>query len=207
MTQQINLYSEILRHQQQRSGIKFAAKLLSALLGLFALISLYLWWQTMSTASELKQAQQLFEQQQNQLSGLMAKHSATQPNTQLISEIEHWQKNVNEAAQTLQMLTSKQVILSKGFSYYLKALALQPNPEVWLTAIHIDGKDRELKLEGSTFKPEQIPLTLQQFQSKPALKGQTFAKLNMSQSAKIPGQIDFVLSSSDKPSDENKDAR
>jgi hypothetical protein len=92
-------------------------------------------------------------------------------------------------------------VLSKGFSYYLKALAIRPNPEVWLTAILIDGQKEEIKLEGSTFKPQQIPQTLQQFQTKPALKGLTFGKMVMHQSEKIPGQMDFILSSLDKSPD------
>jgi Tfp pilus assembly protein PilN len=97
------------------------------------------------------------------------------------------------------MLTGREAVLSQGFSSYLQALANQADPEVWITAIHIDGQNRGLSIEGSTFKPEQIPLLLQQLQKESVFKGQNFAKLEMQQSTKIAGQMDFILSSSEQP--------
>ncbi len=206
--QQVNLYGETLKHQQQQSGIQLVAMALSALVLLFVLISAYLLWDINTTESELKQAQLLLDQQQAHLNELSAKRSSHETNAQLVKEIEQWQNNVNEAAQAIQMLASKRSsVLSKGFSYYLKAFAIQPNPEVWLTAIHINGQDEGIVLEGSTFKPKQIPQTLQRLQNKPALKGLTFAKLVMQQSDKVPGQMDFRLSSSDKPENEKNHAQ
>jgi seryl-tRNA synthetase len=199
--QQINLYSEILKQEQQQTGLKFATMALAALIVLFALVSAYLWWDIYTSGNKLKQTQEALNEQQNRMNALLAKQALNQPNNELIAEIEQWQNNLNETAQTLQLLDSKRSVLSKGFSYYLKALAIQPNPEVWLTSIHIDGQNEEIKLEGSTFKPQQIPQTLQQFQRKPALKGLTFGKLVMRQSEKIPGQMDFILGNLDKPED------
>jgi hypothetical protein len=199
--QQINLYSEILKQEQQQTGLKFATMALAALIALFTLVSVYLWWDIYTSGNKLKQTQQALNEQQNRMHALLAKQALNQPNIELIAEIEQWQNNLNETTQALQLLDSKRSVLSKGFSYYLKALAIQPNPEVWLTSIHIDGQNEEVKLEGSTFKPQQIPQTLQQFQRKPALKGLTFGKLVMHQSEKIPGQMDFILGSLDKPED------
>ena len=109
-------------------------------------------------------------------------------------------------AQALQLLVGKEAVLLKGFSSYLRAFASGSNPEVWLTAIHIDGQNQDVRLEGSTLKPQQIPDTLQQLQNRPALKGLTFAGLVMEQSTKIPGQMDFILSSSEHPSGEQNHA-
>jgi hypothetical protein len=198
MMQQVNLYNEILKQQQNQSGIKLTVAILATVALLSVSFSAYLFWHVSAIETELHQAQLTLNQEQARVNALLSKRPSQEPNAQLLAEIEHWQNSVNEASQTLQLLAGRKAILSQGFSIYLQALANQSNPEIWLSAIHIDGQNRGLKLEGSTFKPEQIPQALQQLQQEPVFKGQTFAKLIMQQSAKIVGQIDFILSSSEQ---------
>ncbi len=207
MMQQVNLYSDILKQQQQKSGIKLASMGLGTIALLFVTVSSYVLWDNFTTEKALKEAQKSLSQQQARVNELLSKRTNRLPNDQILSEIEQWQNNVNEAAQALQMLAGEGTILLKGFSFYLRALADQSNPEVWLTAIHIDGQNQEIKLEGSTFKPQQLPQALQQLQNKSALKGLTFAKLIMQQSDKVPGQMDFTLSSSEPPANEKGHAQ
>ena len=197
--QQVNLYSEILKQQQQQSGIKLVIAALVAIALLCIIFSAFLLSSINTTETELDQAKQSLNHQEALVNELLSKRPSQEPNTLLIAEIEQWQNNVNEAAQALQMIAGSEAVLLRGFSFYLKALAIQANPDVWLTAIHIDGQKAELRLEGSTFKPEQIPQTLQQLQNKSALKGLTFARLVMQQSSKIAGQMDFTLGSSEQP--------
>jgi len=204
--QQVNLYSEILRQEQQQSGIQLVTLSMVAVALLFILFSAYVLWDIKTSQAELQQAQLTVNQQQTLVDGLMTKKISQEPNSELMKEIQTWQNNVNEAAQTLQTLANRSSVLSKGFSNYLKAFAINANPDVWLTGIHINGNKAGVKLEGSTFIPQQIPNTLQQLQNTPALKGLTFAKLTMQQSTKVPGQMDFVLSSSENnPDDQGHD--
>jgi len=196
--QQVNLYSEILKQQQKQSGFNLVLRSLAALALACIFVSVYSWWDTNKTEKELQLAQLSLDQQQERVNKLLAKRTNKEPDDLLIAELQQWQNSVNEAAQTLQMLAGKETVLSQGFSFYLKALAFQSNPEVWLTAIHIDGQNGGMKLEGSTFKPQQLPQRLEQLQNQSALKGLTFAKLVMNQSTKIDGQIDFTLSSTDQ---------
>ena len=196
--QQVNLYSEILKQQQKQSGFNLVLRSLAALALACIFVSVYSWWDTNKTEKELQLAQLSLDQQQERVNKLLAKRTNKEPDNLLIAELQQWQNRVNEAAQTLQMLAGKETVLSQGFSFYLKALSFQSNPEVWLTAIHIDGQNGDMKLEGSTFKPQQLPQRLEQLQNQSALKGLTFAKLVMNQSTKIDGQIDFTLSSTDQ---------
>ncbi|MDP2902103.1 MAG: PilN domain-containing protein [Methylovulum sp.] len=197
--QQVNLYGEILKQQQKQSGIKLPTAALMAAALLSVGFSIYLLWAIWTTETALHQAQSTLSQQQTRINGMLSKISSQNPDMQLIAEIGQWQNSINEAAQTLQLLAGREAILSQGFSFYFQALANQSNPDIWLTAIHIDGQNRGLRLEGSTFKPQQIPQMLQQLQKEPAFKDQTFAKLVMQQSINIAGQIDFTISSSWQP--------
>lgn len=199
MTQQVNLYSEILKQQQKQSGLKLYTTILSVVVLLCVAFSAYLLWQLSTIETELHQAHTQLNSEQARVNALLSKRPSQEPNTSVLGEIEQWQNSVNEASQTLQLLAGREAILSQGFSSYFQALANQSNPEVWLTAIHIDGQNRGMNIEGSSFKPEQIPQLLQQLQQEPIFKGQTFAKLVMQQSVKIAGQMDFTLSSSEQP--------
>ena len=199
--QQVNLYSEILKQQQKQSGVDLALAVLAALALLCMGLSAYTWWESHQTEAELRNAQQMLDQKQAQVNKIIASRSNLDASNLLSKEIEQWQISVNEAAQTLQLLSGNETILAQGFSHYLKALAFKSNPEVWLTAIHINGQHGDMKLEGSTFKPQQLPQVLQQLQNQSELKGLTFAKLVMNQSEKIAGQIDFTLSSTEIPAD------
>ncbi len=197
--QQINLYSEILKQQQKQSGIKLTTVFFAAA-GLISLsFSGYLLVNVSTIEAQLHQAQTTLNQEQDRVNVMLAKRPSQTPNASVLAEIEQWQNSVNDAAQTLQMLVGREAILSQGFSIYLEALANQSNRDIWLSAIHIDRENSGLSIEGSTFKPEQIPQALQQLQQESVFKGQTFAKLSMKQSAKIAGQMDFTLSSSEQP--------
>jgi hypothetical protein len=197
--QQVNLYSEILKQQQKQSGFKLTTAALATAALLCVCVSAYLLWDVSTTETGLHNARLTINQQQARVNVLLSKRSSQELNMLLIADIEQWQNSVNEAAETLKLLAGSGAILSQGFSIYLLALANQFNSDVWLTAIHIDGKNRGLRLEGSTFKPQQIPQTLQRLQKESAFKGQTFASLVMQQSVEIIGQMDFTLSSSVQP--------
>lgn len=197
--QQVNLYSEIIKQQQKQSGIKLYTSGL-AILFLFCIgFSAYLLWDVSSIEAELHQAQTQLTSEQARVNTFLSKRPSQELDAQLLAGIEQWQNSVNEASQTLQMLAGGGAVLSQGFSSFLQALANQSNPEVWITAIRIDGQNHQMSIEGSTFKPEQVPQLLQQLQKEAAFKNQAFAKLMMQQSGNIAGQMDFILSSSEQP--------
>jgi len=197
--QQVNLYSEILAQQHKQSGIKLYSLILATATLACLSFSAYLFWHTNAIETELQQAQLTINQEQARVNSLLSTRSSQQPNELLVAEIELWQNSVNEAAQTLQLLAGKEAQLSQGFSSYFQALANQSSPDVWLTAIHIDKQHQDLRFAGSSFKPEQIPMTFLRLQQEPAFRGQTFAKLAMQKSSNTPGQMDFTLSSSEQP--------
>ena len=197
--QQVNLYRELLKQQQKHSGIKLYAVIFSAISLWCLSFSAYQYWNIRNIESELQQAQLILNQEQAKVSEILLKRPSQELNGQLLTEIDRWQNSVNQASQTLQLLVGGEASLLQGFSSYFDALANQSNTDVWLTSIHIDGQSRGMNIEGSTFKPEQIPQVLQHLQQEPAFKGQTFARLVMHQSVKIEGQMDFILSSFDQP--------
>lgn len=144
---------------------------------------------------------------QAQLKELQAQYPSQQIDALLNQELQQTQSVYQSLSQILELLADNQSDQSQGFSRYLSALAEQANADVWLTGIRINSETDSLSLQGSTFKPEQIPALLQRLQNTAAFKGRHFAKLRIQQAPQTAEQVDFSVSSSLQPETEANDDR
>jgi hypothetical protein len=193
MIQQVNLYQDILRHGQDKSGINLYWIGLSAIVLLFVSVSGYLSWHLKTTEVLVQNTLKNLEAEQTRVNFISSKIPKQEVDTQLAAEIAQWQTMLDELTQTMQLLSGKITDQAPGFSNYFQALSNQSIPDVWLRALYLNGQQHIINLEGSTFKPEKIPYFLQQLQNEPIFKGHSFAKLIMQQSENIPNQMDFTL--------------
>lgn len=194
MIQQVNLYQDILRQEQNKSAVNLYWVGFSAVVLLFIGLSGYLIWHNKNTETQVQQLRRSLQAEQTRVQLISAKIPKQDINTQLAAEVAQWQNMLNELTQTMQLLSGKISHQSPGFSSYFQALSNQSIPEVWLSVLYFDGQQQIISIEGSTFKPEKIPYFLQQLQKESVFNGHSFAKLIMQQSEEIPGQIDFKLS-------------
>ncbi|WP_341502853.1 PilN domain-containing protein [Gallaecimonas sp. GXIMD4217] len=63
------------------------------------------------------------------------------------------------------------------FSPVLEALARAHRPGVWLTGLHLEG--RQLALRGAAYQPDAIPAWVQGFESQPVLAPRRFGALTL----------------------------
>lgn len=193
MMQQINLYKDILKQEQKTlSLVRYAILLTLVCLGVAA-YSIYAFWAVNTLEASVSKQREQLKTVQSQLDELRLKMPSTEVNATLTEDIGHWQNSENELTQMLQLIGDPNNNKAAGFSQYWQALARQSIPSVWLSKIKIYGLQQAIDLEGSTFKPGDIPLFLQKLQQEPVFAGKTFAKLAMQPSEKIAGQIDFKL--------------
>lgn len=193
MTQQVNLYQDILRQRQGKSNINLYWIGLLAIVLLLAGASGYLLWHLKTTETLLQNSTKNLEAEQTKVNFISSKIPKQEIDTQLVAEITQWQNMLDELTQTMQLLSGKITDQSPGFSSYFQALSNQSIPDIWLSTIYLNGQQQIINLQGSTFKPEKIPYFLQQLQKEPIFNGHTFAKLIMQQSENIPNQMDFTL--------------
>ena len=66
-----------------------------------------------------------------------------------------------------------------GYSPYFKALARQGGGDVWLTGVRIEGAGAQLGLEGRALNAALVPEYIKRLTREPALRGKTFASLDM----------------------------
>jgi hypothetical protein len=194
MIQQVNLYQDILRQEQNKSGINLYWVGLLAITLLFIGFSAYLMWDLKHTETQVQQFRQALDAEQVRVNLISSKIPKQEIDPQLAAEVAQQQNMLDELTQVMQLLSGKNTDQSLGFSSHFQALSNQSIPDVWLSALYLNGQQQIINLEGSTFKPEKIPYFLQQLQKEPVFNGHTFAKLMMQQSEKIPGQMDFKLS-------------
>ncbi len=194
MTQQVNLYQDILRQGKNKSDINLYWISLLAIVLLLIGFSVYLIWNIKNTEAQALQLRKNLAAEQARVKLIEAKVPKQEIDTQLAAEVAQWQNMLDELTQTMQLLSSKITDQSTGFSSQFQALSNQSIPDVWLSALYFNGQEQIINIEGSTFKPEKIPFFLQQLQKEPVFNGHSFAKLVMQTSEKIPNQIDFKLS-------------
>jgi hypothetical protein len=193
MIQQVNLYRDILRQEQNKVGINLYWVGTAAVTLLFIGLSIYLMSNTKNTEVQVQQLRQDLSTEQSRVNLILSKIPKQEVNTQLAAEVALWQNMLDELTQAVQQLSGKGTDQSPGFSSYFQALSNQSIPDVWLRALYLNGQQQIINIEGSTFKPEKIPYFLQQLQKEPIFNGHTFAKLMMQQSEEIPSQMDFKL--------------
>lgn len=204
MIQQVNLYQDILWQGQDKSGINPYWGSLLAIVLLFICFSGNMIWNNKNTETQAQQLRQDLAAEQAKVNLIASQIPKQEINPQLAAEVAQWQNMLDELTQTMKQLSGKSADHSPGFSSYFQALSNQSIPDVWLSALFLDGQRQLISIEGSTYKPEKIPYFLQQLQKESIFNGHTFAKLVMQQSEKIPNQIDFKLSTTlDAPDKEN----
>lgn len=146
--------------------------------------------------AELQQLQAQAQQAQAQLQNFQSKYPHQQIDALLNQEIQQSQSLYHSLSHVLERLQEDQSDQTQGFSAYLSALAEHADNSVWLTGIKIDSTNNNIRLQGSTFKPEQIALLLQGLQHTAPFQGRHFARLHIQQAPDAGEQTDFSVSSS-----------
>lgn len=201
MIQQINLYQDI--HRLNKShGLYYYLLAIGSVFLILIVYSTLTVWNTYQLENAVQLKKSNLVETEARLKSLQIQHPKPQINSLLVAEVSRSQNRLNSLTQIAQLLTAKESDQIQGFSKYFHALASQPSNDVWLEEIDINSNDQDISLKGSTFKPEQIALFLQQLQEQPVFHGKTFAKLAIEKSESRPSQVNFTLSTTIKPDDD-----
>jgi cell division protein FtsB len=198
MIQQINLYQDAIREKFQGSAVNRHLAVLLGLISILSIFSLYGLWNLSQLQSRVEASKQQLTAEQTRVSALLAKFPKQQQDQALTQQISQTQAKIIELNQALQFLAQENALVAGGFSSYLRALANQSAPELWLSKIYLVAAQRIINLEGSSTQAGQLPRFLQRLQNEPVFQGQTFAQLSLEKSEKNPEQLDFKLNTTIK---------
>lgn len=189
--QEVNLYQP---PEQQHSVLPVYLAILSLLILPVLIYSGFLVKELKQLEAQVQQTQKILNEEDARLKLALASVPKTVVNPDLDKDIVQWQKALIDLDKSVEQIANKNAIQTSGFSSFFQALANQSTTDIWLTKLYFNGQQHIIKLEGSTLKPEQLPIFLQSLQQLSVFKGFSFASLFMQQSETNRKQTDFKLS-------------
>ncbi len=178
MYQQINLYQPIFRKQRQIFSAAAMAQALAIVA--VALLAIYAYGAVKVAALE-GEVVQLEARETSLLTQLSLMDPALSANRRAELDTELKRLNGTLAAQQrlMEELRKQPLGSAGGFSPYLAALARQRTPELWLTALAINGGTGAIELEGRSLRPELVPEYMHRLGSEAALAAQRFDRFEI----------------------------
>ena len=174
MAQQINLYDPALR--PQRDAFTAQSSLLWAV-GAALLASALAWGLHWSTPSNLPllTATSASTAPASAASAAAAPLSAAASELQRLRDFEAHQRRVQAA------ILDGALGARSGHAEYLRALARQAQPQVWLTGFSIKPETNAIEIDGQALDASALPAYLRRLNSEERFKGRPFAHLHIRQ--------------------------
>jgi len=179
MSQQINLYNPALRVQKEYLNSKVL--ILSLILGVIgiALAAAYYSWQIKKLGPEVAAVEAELRSKQDEFAQLAEIVGRAKQSKQVAMELERMEGRLREREQVKQDLGSGIMGSPEGFYAFMRAFAKQTVSGVWLTGLSITSGGKEMTLQGRTLNPDMLPGYLLRLNQEPAMKGRTFAALDV----------------------------
>ena len=193
--QQINLYQDILQEQKAPTQTFWYASGIGLLILLVLIYGVLQSWQVQQLKKNLQSRQTQLETATSTLTLLQKQYPKSSPEPLLANEIERLKNIYRSMESVIDLLADQTTDKNRGFSHYFQALAEQSIASIWLTDINIDVTADQIRLQGSTYVPDQLPVFTTRLNKEASFKGHHFAHLHMQASDNDAQQIDFIISS------------
>lgn len=195
MRQKVNLYQAGIRPQKSLLSGARALLVLAVVICVLAGISLYQQQRTTQLRQRLEEAQATREPLQNRVEELRQK-AAQQKDQKLRSRIRELKAEQKARRQLADLISRSGTSGKKDFAPFLRALARQHLPNLWLTefSITLEGTPT-LRLTGRTTVSEQIPEYLLRLSREEVFSGFSFRTLRAERLEEEPEVVEFTLAS------------
>lgn len=199
MTQQINLYQPMFRHEKKMfSAIAMLQMGLVVATGLM-LIYGYSFYTTQGAAEDVKILEASRDASREELLELSKRYAKKQKSKLLEKKVEQLTVELEERRRVSRALSSGAFGALNGFGDHLEALARQHVEGTWLTGVKVASGGRSVGIVGSAVFPELIPVYIQRLSGESVFSGFSFNVLELERAAEGLSQVNFVLSSGDEP--------
>ncbi|MFL6622702.1 MAG: MSHA biogenesis protein MshI [Sulfurifustis sp.] len=187
MKQQINLYRPIFRKQEKKFSaaamLQAGAAILVGVLVIFALLA----WQVRGMREEVRQADKQLAMAGKRVDEAAKRFGITAARS-LADEVANLERQVAQRQQMLDVLTRGRLSNTSGYSEFFLAFARQHVPDVWITGVEIAGAGEDLRLQGRTTNPAQVPRYVQRLSAEQVLNGKEFQVFVLSRPPKKDAQ-------------------
>jgi hypothetical protein len=181
VSQQINLFNPIFLKQKKTFS---AVNMLDAMAllvvggalfyGYASIESLNFDRQSVETARQYEQAKALLAQ-------TSVRYAPKKIDTSLEAEVNNLQAQLSARKATLDSLGMDTLASGASYAEYLRALARQSLPGLWLTHFSVGKGDAEMEIAGRALQPELVPAYIERLNQERAMRGRAFDSLSMTQ--------------------------
>ncbi len=179
MSQQINLFNPIfLKQKKHFSALTMAQGLGMIFLGSLA-VTVFARFELGSLASDAENTTRQLKSTQAQLAKVAAEYAPRQRSKQLEEEVQRAEEMLKAQRQVFDLMQRGGFGHAGGYSEYFRAFARQIVNGIWLTGFRISGSAVDIELRGRALHPELVPIYINRLKQEPALRGKSFAALEM----------------------------
>ncbi len=181
MSQQINLFNPIfLKQKKIFSAVNMVDALAVLLIGV-ALFYGYASIETLNLDRQSVETARQYYQSKTRLAETSARYAPKKADASLEAEVNKLQAQLNERKATLDSLGIGLLATGASYAEYLRALARQSLPGLWLTRFKVGRGGEEMEIVGRALQPELVPSYIQRLNQERAMHGRTFDSLSMTQ--------------------------
>lgn len=188
MMQQINLYHPIFRKQEKKFSALAMAQAGGAILAGVIVIYGVMWWQVHGMRRDLAQTDRQLAVATKRFEETTQKLSPGAQGKTLEDKISSLEKQIAERVRVRDILNRGLFSNTTGYSNFFLAFARQHVAGMWLTGFGITGAGEDMRLQGRTTDPAQVPRYVQRLAAEQVLAGREFQVFVMSQPEKKDGQ-------------------
>jgi hypothetical protein len=186
--QQINLYRPIFRKQEKKFSAMAMLQAGGAILAGVVVILGLMMWQVHGLRQEVTQADKQLAIATKRLDDASKNFGPGAKSKPLEDEVASLEKQIAARLRVRDLMTSGLFSNTSGYSNYFVAFARQHVSGIWLTGFDITGAGEDMRLQGRTINPAQVPRYMQRLSGEQVLAGREFQVFVMSRPAKKDGQ-------------------
>ncbi len=190
MIQQVNLYRPIFRKQEKKfSAVAMLQAGAAVLVGVIVIFGV-MFWQVGNLREEVRQTDKQLQTAMKRLDDASRNFGPGAKSKSLEDEVASLEKQVAMRLRMRDLLTRGLFSNTSGYSDYFVAFARQHVPGIWLTGFDITGAGEDMRLQGRTVNPAQVPRYVQRLSAEQVLAGREFQVFVMSRPEKKDGQAE-----------------
>lgn len=187
MTQQINLYRPIFRKQEKKfSALAMLQAGVAIVIGIAVIYGLML-WQVRGLRQELRQTDSQLVASTKRLDDATRRFGPGTKSKLLQAQVAELERQIAAHRRVRELLNHGLFSNTTGYSDFLVAFARQHVPGVWLTGFDIVGAGEDMRVQGRTTDPAQVPRYVQRLSAEKVLAGKEFRVFTMARASDKDG--------------------
>ena len=204
MSQQINLFNPVFMKQRKYfSAVTMLQALALIVLGV-SLFYVYAVYQVRSLSKQLDETSKSYIEGQAKLQHYTAGFSPQESSQMLDNELQSAETRLAAQRELIETMKGGAIGNTTGYSAYMRAFARQAVDGLWLSGFEIIGDGAEMSISGSVLSADLLPAYIRKLAQEPALRGKSFAALQMRRRDDGMDAVEFTLQSGETGGVEEK---